>query len=451
MSDLKCPKCGTVFQVDDNAYAELIRQVRDEKFSEDLAERIHVVQENFQKDAALAQEKLKQDFQNEITKNAVAAQEKLIETERAAREKMAEQEKVARSEIDRQNQEIIRLKAQIENEQKTRNLAISEATGKIEMAQNEKLAELEKKSVEDVRKIEKERDELKMELEIREAKTNSEKQEIIAKYEANLQFKDEEIARLKDLKARQSTKMIGEDLERHCADEFNKIRAMAFPRAYFEKDNDAKSGTKGDFVYREVDEDGVEILSIMFEMKNEADETDKKQKHKNEDFLKKLDKDRCEKKCEYAVLVSMLEPDSELYNQGIVDVSYRYEKMFVVRPQFFIPIISLLRGAALNALKYKHELVEIQNQNIDITHFEEKLVAFRDGFSRNYDLASRKFKSAIEEIDKSIDHLKKIKENLLSSENNLRLANDKAEKLTIRKLTMGNPTMQEKFREAKEE
>ena len=384
MSDLKCPKCGTVFQVDDNAYAELIRQVRDEKFSEDLEERIHAAQENFQKDTALAQEKLKQDFQNKLAEREAAAREKLAEQEMATREKLADQ-----------NQEITRLRAQ---------------------------------------------------LEIREAKISSEKQEIVAKYEANLKFKDEEIARLKDLKARQSTKMIGEDLERHCSDEFNKIRAVAFPNAYFEKDNDAKSGTKGDFVYRETDADGVEILSIMFEMKNESDETSQRQKHKNEDFLKKLDKDRREKKCEYAVLVSMLEPDSELYNQGIVDVSYRYDKMFVVRPQFFIPIISLLRGAALNSLQYKRQLVEMQNQNLDITHFEEKLLTFRDSFSRNYGLASRKFQAAIAEIDKSIDHLKKIKENLLSSENNLRLANDKAEKLTIRKLTTGNPTMQEKFR-----
>ncbi len=434
--------------MDDNAYAELIRQVRDEKFTADLEERLHALKESFQKDAALEQEKAKQNFQHELAEHDTAARKELEKQADEARKKLAKQEKLTRETIDRQNQEIIRLKAQVENEQKTRDLAISEAVGKTEVAQNGKMVALEQKSAENLRKVEKERDELKAKIEINAAKVSSEKQEIIAKYEANLQFKDEEIARLKDLKAKQSTKMIGEDLERHCSDEFNKIRAVAFPRAYFEKDNDAKSGTKGDFVYREVDEDGVEILSIMFEMKNESDETNEKQKHKNEDFFKKLDKDRREKKCEYAVLVSMLEPDSELYNQGIVDVSYRYEKMFVVRPQFFIPIISLLRGAALNTLKYKHELIEMQNQNIDITHFEEKLVAFRDGFSRNYELASRKFQGAIAEIDKSIDHLKKIKENLLSSENNLRLANDKAEKLTIRKLTAGNPTMKEKFREA---
>lgn len=298
-------------------------------------------------------------------------------------------------------------------------------------------------------KVERERDELKSKMEIGEAKTASMVQELRSKYEIDLKFRDEEIARLKDLKAKQSTKMIGEDLERHCSDEFNKIRATAFPNAYFEKDNDAKSGSKGDFIYRENDDAGNEIISIMFEMKNEMDSTDAKQKHKNEDFFKELDKDRNEKKCEYAVLVSMLEADSDLYNQGIVDVSYRYDKMYVIRPQFFIPMITLLRNAALNSMKYKRELVEIRNQNIDITDFEDKIEAFKSGFARNYDLASRKFQAAIEEIDKTIKSLEKTKENLLRSEDNLRLANNKAEDLTIKRLTRGNKTMQEKFESLK--
>ena len=258
-----------------------------------------------------------------------------------------------------------------------------------------------------------------------------------------IKYKDEEIARVKEMKQRLSTKMLGESLEQHCEIEFNKLRSTAFQRAYFEKDNDASSGSKGDFIYRESDEFGTEIISIMFEMKNEGEETATKKK--NEDFLKELDKDRTEKKCEYAVLVSMLESDSELYNTGIVDMSYKYPKMYVVRPQFFIPIITLLRNAAMSSLKYKAELALVKSQNIDITNFEDKMTTFKEGFARNYDLASRKFKEAIDEIDKTISHLQKTKDALLSSENNLRLANEKAEDLTIKKLTHGNPTMKAKF------
>ena len=265
--------------------------------------------------------------------------------------------------------------------------------------------------------------------------------------DAIIKHKDEEIALRKDMKLKLSTKMIGETLEQHCETEFNKLRATAFQRAYFEKDNDSKSGSKGDFIYREIDEAGNEIISIMFEMKNECDETATKKR--NEDFLKELDKDRSEKKCEYAVLVSLLEADSDYYNSGIVDVSYKYSKMYVIRPQFFIPIITLLRNAAMNSLQYKAELALVKNQNIDITDFEEKITSFKEGFARNYDIASRKFKTAIEEIDKTIDHLQKTKEALLSSDNNLRLANQKAEDLTIKKLTHGNPTMKAKFDELK--
>jgi hypothetical protein len=267
------------------------------------------------------------------------------------------------------------------------------------------------------------------------------------KYETQIKDRDDAIERLRDMKARLSTKMVGETLEQHCDTEFNRIRAMAFPTAYFEKDNDARSGSKGDYIFRESNEAGTEIVSIMFEMKNESDETATKKK--NEDFLKELDKDRTEKNCEYAILVSLLEPDSELYNSGIVDVSHRYPKMYIVRPQFFIPIITLLRNAAQNSMKYKTELALVKEQNIDITNFENELVEFKTGFARNYELASKKFKTAIEEIDKTIDHLQKTKDALVGSENNLRLANNKAEDLTVKKLTKGNPTMAAKFSELK--
>ena len=289
--------------------------------------------------------------------------------------------------------------------------------------------------------------ELKSKLDRINGEQELEKQSIKQKYEAELKFKDEEIERYKDFKARLSTKMVGESLEQHCEIEFNKLRATGFQNAYFEKDNDAKSGSKGDFIFREFSPDGVEFISIMFEMKNQNETT--ATKHKNEDFFKELDKDRREKNCEYAVLVSLLEEDSELYNSGIVDVSYRYEKMYVIRPQFFIPLITLLRNAALNSLQYKRELSVIRNQNIDITHFEEDMNDFKEKFGRNFRLASEKFQKAIDEIDKTIDHLQKTKEALLSSENNLRLANNKAEELSIKRLTKNNPTMQQKFEELK--
>ena len=296
--------------------------------------------------------------------------------------------------------------------------------------------------------VEKERDELKSGLERAELEKQLAEKSLKDKYETQIKDRDDAIERLRDMKARLSTKMVGETLEQHCETEFNRIRATAFPRAYFEKDNDARTGSKGDYIFRDSDEAGTEIVSIMFEMKNESDRT--ATKNKNEDFLKELDKDRTEKGCEYAVLVSLLEPDSELYNTGIVDVFHRYPKMYVVRPQFFIPIITLLRNAAMNSLKYKSELALVKAQNIDITNFETELETFKTAFARNYDLASRRFQTAIDEIDKSIDHLQKTKEALLGTDRNLRLANDKAQDVTIKKLTRGNPTMAAKFAELKE-
>ena len=322
-------------------------------------------------------------------------------------------------------QEVSELKAQLANAQTERKLAVAQATTTVE----------------------KERDQLASQLKSSEYEQQLQLQTTKDKYESALRLKDEQIAQYKDLKAKLSTKMVGETLEQHCENEFNKLRATAFRNAYFEKDNDARTGSKGDFIYRENDGEGNEIISIMFEMKNENETT--ATKHKNEDFFKELDKDRREKKCEYAVLVTLLEADNEYYNTGIVDVSHRYPKMYVIRPQFFIPMITILRNAALNSLDYKRELVAVRNQNIDITHFEENMEAFKTAFSRNYELASRKFQTAIDEIDKTINHLQKTKEALMSSENNLRLANNKAEDLTIKRLTRGNPTMQAKFDELK--
>lgn len=385
MSEIKCPNCGKTFKIDENSYAEIVRQVRDQEFSADIEAKIHDATEVLHAKAAAEYLKLKNEKESEIAK----------------------------------------LEAKISNFETEKKLAVSEA----------------------VSRVEKERDELSKNLQVQEAEAKSNALATRDKYESALKLKDEQIEQLKDFKSKQSTKMVGESLEQFCHDEFDKIRAAAFPRAYFENDNDAKTGSKGDFIFKESDEDGVEFISIMFEMKNEMDTT--ATKHKNEDFFKELDKDRNEKGCEYAVLVSLLESDSEFYNTGIVDVSHRYPKMYVIRPQFFIPMITLLRNSAINSLNARRELALVREQNIDITHFEENIEAFKTGFAKNYELASRKFKSAIEEIDKTIDHLQKTKDALLSSENNLRLANNKAEDLTIKRLTRGNPTMQEKFEKLK--
>lgn len=366
-----------------------------------------------------------------------------------AQQDAADQKEELREQLAARDAQIASLKAQLDAGATQRDLAVTQAVTEARTTFEEERAKLardldaarfELSHEQEVRAAEKQQIETAHALEIEQARKSA--QDLI-------RYKDEEIERLRDMKARLSTKMVGETLEQHCETQFNQLRATAFPHAYFEKDNDASDGTKGDFIFRECDEAGNEIVSIMFEMKNENDTT--ATKHKNEDFFKKLDSDRKKKGCEYAVLVTLLEPESELYNTGIVDVSYRYEKMYVIRPQFFIPMITLLRNAAMNALAYKQELELVRQQNIDVTEFEEKLLGFQEGFNRNYDLASRKFQTAIDEIDITIKHLQKVKDNLISSENNLRLANDKAQGLTIRKLTRNNPTMKAAFAEAREE
>lgn len=431
MNKIKCPKCGEIFTVDEAGYAAILQQVRSDEFQKEI-------------NAALEKEKKHWD---ENRRN-----EKELEIGKAVSEKEREISAL-REKITELNAAVSRNKTETELAVKN---AVSEAQSdyekKLKTAEDEarqlkqKIALDQKDHESEVEKLETElkNTETEHKLAMNEA-VNEIKQQLTeekAAHEADNKAKDEQIEYYKDFKAKQSTKMVGESLEQHCLTQFNQIRMTAFPRAYFEKDNDAKNGSKGDFIYREEDEDGIEILSIMFEMKNEMDTT--ATKHKNEDFFKELDKDRREKKCEYAVLVSLLEADSEYYT-GITDVSYRYEKMYVIRPQFFIPMITLLRNAALNSLQYKRALALERAQNIDITNFENSLNDFKDKFARNYDLASRKFKEAVDEIDKSILHLQKIKDALLSSENNLRLANNKAEEITIKKLTKNNPTMAAKF------
>lgn len=406
MKDIICPNCNTAFKLDDAGFADIVKQVRDEQFTEELNHRLAIAEKEKSNAVMLAEANLKNTLQQELSKK---------------------------------EQEISALKS-------SKALEIEQIRAKVAQAEQEKRQAV----LEATRAIEKERDGLLNQLSNKEVERQLQEKSIQEQYhqklltkEETIKMKDDEIARLKDFKQKLSTKMVGESLEQHCEVEFNKLRATGFQNVYFEKDNDASSGSKGDFIYRENDQNGNEILSIMFEMKNEGDETATKKK--NEDFFKELDKDRNEKKCEYAILVSMLESDNELYNNGIVDVSHKYKKMYVVRPQFFIPIITILRNAALNSMQYKEELAIIRNQNIDITNFEEKINDFKTGFARNYDLASRQFKTAIQEIDKTMNHLQKTKEALLSSVNNLRLANSKADDLTIKKLTHGNPTMKAKF------
>ena len=422
MQEIKCPKCGEVFQVDESGYAAIVKQIRDREFQKEVYEREAQFKAHLQT--------LEKDRQLAI-KNAISIKDAEIAELKAQINANAQNNKLTINEaVAVKEKEITALQARLTAYEMEKRLAISEVVFK-----NEKV--LAAKNQELLR--------LTNQIEANEKENKIREQSIKDGYEEKLRSKDEQIAYYKDFKARQSTKMIGESLEQHCLIEFNKLRATAFQNAYFEKDNDARSGSKGDFIFREYDNEGTEFISIMFEMKNEADET--ATKHKNEDFLKELDKDRKEKNCEYAVLVSLLEADNELYNNGIVDVSYRYPKMYVIRPQFFIPMITLLRNAALNSLQYQKELATIKNQNIDISHFEADMNEFKEKFSRNYRLASEKFKKAIEEIDKTIDHLQKTKEALLSSENNLRLANNKAEDLSIKRLTRNNPTMQAKFAE----
>ncbi|WKW46596.1 DUF2130 domain-containing protein [Myroides sp. JBRI-B21084] len=430
MNEIICPHCHKAFKVDEAGYADILKQVRDHQFEEELHNRLQLAEKEKLSAIQIAEAKIKEALQQQLAQKDIELS--ILKSEAAAEltQKLAQKEaEVAQLKADKMNA-LTQIKAQLDNAEVSKKLAITEAVQKMERERDALLNEVRTKELE------------KQNLE------STLKHQFAAEIqtkEAIIKYKDEEIARVKDMKAKLSTKMIGETLEQHCEIEFNKLRATAFQNAYFEKDNDARSGSKGDFIYKETDEAGNEIISIMFEMKNEGDETATKKK--NEDFFKELDKDRNEKKCEYAVLVSLLEADSEYYNTGIVDVSHKYPKMYVVRPQFFIPIITLLRNAAMNSLKYKAELALVRNQNIDITNFEEKINQFKEGFARNYDLASRQFKNAIDEIDKTILHLQKTKDALLSSVNNLRLANQKAEDLTIKKLTYGNPTMKAKFDE----
>lgn len=433
MQEIKCPNCGEVFQVDESSYDSIAKQVRDKEFSKEIEERENLFAKEKVTAIKLAQAETTEQLNKELSKKdaeIIALQAKLKSEEDKKKAAIVEAVAIKEKELSVNREEILKLKSKIDSLEAEKKLAINEAVNEKEREiseQKEKIALLNGQ------------------IETNEKNAQLKEQTLKESYEEKLKGKDEQIAYYKDFKAKQSTKMVGETLEQHCEIEFNKLRATGFQNAYFEKDNDAKSGSKGDFIFKEFSDDGTEFISIMFEMKNEMDET--ATKHKNEDFFKELDKDRNEKKCEYAVLVSLLEADNELYNTGIVDVSYRYPKMYVIRPQFFIPMITLLRNASLNALQYKQELAVIRNQNIDISHFEEDMNEFKDKFSRNYRLASEKFKKAIDEIDKTIDHLQKTKDALLSSENNLRLANNKAEELSIKKLTRNNPTMAAKFAE----
>lgn len=424
MNEIICPNCKKAFKVDEAGFAEILKQVRNHQFEEELQERLRIAEREKNSEIELNKEKFKSYLQEQLSKkDAEISQLKSI-SELEMTGKVSEKEK-----------EILELKAKIEKAETEKRLAISEAVQKVENEKNSILNEKNELS----NKL-KNKD---LEKELSEKSLKEQFDEKLKSKDIIIKYKDEEIDRVKEMKARLSTKMLGETLEQHCEIEFNKLRSTAFQNVYFEKDNDSRSGSKGDFIYREVDESGNEIISIMFEMKNEADQTATKKR--NEDFFRELDKDRSEKKCEYAVMVSLLEAENEFYNTGIVDVSHRFSKMYVVRPQFFIPIITLLRNAAMNSLHYKKELALVKNQNIDITNFEEKIDIFKQGFAKNYELASRQFKTAVDEIDKTITHLQKTKDALLSSVNNLRLANNKAEDLTIKKLTYGNPTMKAKF------
>lgn len=425
MHEIICPHCHKTFSLDEAGYADILKQVRDADFDKQIHERL-----------ALAEK----EKQNAL---ALTRAESLAEAQRAAAAKDAEIAKLREQIASINKLESINLQNALQRLQAEKDREIQSLNAKLEASQtHQQLAVSEA-----VRNIEKERDTLKNSLERVELEKHLAEKSITERFEMQIKDRDAAIERLRDMKAKLSTKMVGETLEQHCEIEFNRIRATAFPYAYFEKDNDARTGSKGDYIFRDYDEAQTEIVSIMFEMKNENDQTATKKK--NEDFLKELDRDRTEKGCEYAVLVSLLESDHELYNSGIVDVSHRYPKMYVIRPQFFIPMITLLRNAAMKALQYKTELALVRAQNIDITNFENDLETFKDAFGRNYDLASRKFATAIDEIDKSIDRLQKTKEALLGADRHLRLANDKAQDVTIKKLTRKNPTMAAKFAELK--
>ena len=484
MNEIICPNCSKAFKVDEAGYAAILKQVRDGEFNQELSERLKLAEKEKLNEVALAESNIKSDMSKVVAAkdaeiNALSAKLDAgdLVLKQVEKDKLKEIE-LAKSDIKNDMFEVVAakdneinvLKEKLEAGDVNLRLAVTEALKAVEKERDtlrnqletskqdhqsalklaeEKLvtAKSEQKLAvaEALGKVEKERDALRNEIKRAEMEKQLAEKSLIDKYETQIKDRDEAIERLRDMKARLSTKMVGETLEQHCEAEFNKIRGAAFPNAYFEKDNDASFGSKGDFIFRDTDSAGTEIVSIMFEMKNESDTTATKKK--NEDFLKELDKDRLEKKCEYAILVSLLEPENELYNSGIVDVFHRYPKMYVIRPQFFIPIITLLRNAAMKSLEYKAELALVKSQNIDITNFENDLETFKTAFGKNYDLAARKFQTAIDEIDKSIDHLQKTKDALLGTDRNLRLANEKAQDVTIKKLTRKNPTMAAKFAE----
>lgn len=441
MNEIKCPHCGTVFTINETEYSQLLAQVRGNEFEKEIYERL-------EREKALLTEKSKNDLQLQASQKDQEIRDLSQQLEQLKQVQNFDKQKA----LAEKDSQIATLKAELEKLSDQNALKLQEALSDKDKEVQYLQAKLDKQALchenelqKTLSSLEKERDAVKTQLALQEKETELQLSSVRNDYEAQLKAANEQVAFYKDFKAQQSTKAIGESLEVYAETEFNKVRSYAFPNAYFGKDNEVSkaSKSKGDFIFREKDENGIEILSIMFEMKNEADTT--KTKHKNSDFYKELDKDRREKKCEYAILVSMLEADNDYFNTGIVDVSHEYEKMYVVRPQFFIQLIGLLRNAALNSLKYKQELALVREQNIDITHFEEDLETFKSAFARNYELASRKFKTAIDEIDKTISHLQKTKDALLSSENNLRLANNKVEDVTIKKLTRKNPTMKVKF------
>ncbi len=424
MNEIKCPNCGTIFKIDETEYDSIVKQIRDKEFEKEISLREQEHTKDKENAIKLAEAHLKEELTKQLT-------ERDLEITNLKNELKTKEEQTQS-----------KLEQEYKDELNKRELEISELKNKIKLQESKSELEIQKAITEKDKKI----SDLNSELVVRSKEFELKQNSIKDSYESKLKDKDEQIAYYKDFKAKQSTKMIGESLEQHCSIEFNRLRPL-FKNAYFDKDNDARTGSKGDFIFRDYDDDGNEIVSIMFEMKNEADTT--ATKHKNEDFFKELDKDRKEKKCEYAVLVSLLESDNDYYNDGIVDVSHLYEKMYVIRPQFFIPLITLIRNLANKSLEYRKELELIKNQNIDITHFEENINAFKEGFGRNYRLASERFAKAIEEIDKTIDHLQKTKEHLLKTDDNLRLANNKAEDLSIKKLAHNNPTVTKLFEDLK--
>lgn len=454
MKEIKCPHCGQLFTIDETNYNSIVKQIRDHEFDNEVKkkeaeynEKLKIQKENLASQMALEQNKVlvdkdreieslknqlalaSKEFENKLNQETLSLKEKISDLNMSKDKEIAEINYKAKESISDLNNQILLLKQEAKNNNVEKELAINKALGELKESKDNEI------------------NKVKSELEIYKNEMSNKVDSLKANYEQQLSSKQELIDYYRDFKTKMSTKMIGESLEQHCANEFNKNRMAMFKNAYFEKDNDVVEGSKGDFVFKDFDDDGVEIISIMFEMKNEADTTSTK--HKNEDFFDKLDKDRKHKNCEYAVLVSLLESDSELYNEGIVDVSYRYPKMYVIRPQFFIPLITLLRNAALNAVDYKKQLIIERNNNLDVAHFEENMENFKAAFGKNFETASKKFSSAIDEIDKTIDHLKKVKENLLSSDRQLRLANDKAQDLTIKKLTKNAPSLAEKFKENK--